>query len=360
MPRSPISVPPAKAGVPLIPASCHRRVAKTVFHKLISRTASYIALTILWTACQHAPARAEPITVTAAPVSSFQNLSTNTEFGPFSWRGGLSLTSPETKFGGLSGLALSGNCESLLAISDAGRWFEAKLTYADGKLSRLTDGGLSPMLDSKGRPQRGKVWGDAEAMAVTSPGTIAVAYESRVRFGTYDIGAKGFASPFQPMPYPKDIDRGPDNGEVEALGVLPSGRFIAIAERNRDAQGNIRGWLWKGKSPEAFFVSRYGGYNITDLTVLADGTVLTLERSFSTTTLPGMAIRRFQSSEATRNAVIAPELILEARVPFFAIDNMEGIAACERGGETRITVMSDNNFNTSLQRTLLLQFAYKP
>jgi hypothetical protein len=39
---------------------------------------------------------------------------------------------------------------------------------------------------------------------------------------------------------------------------------------------------------------------------------------------------------------------------------MEGIAACRRDGETRITIISDNNFNTRLQRSLILQFAYQP
>lgn len=305
-------------------------------------------------------AAAEPITVTASPVTSFQNLSSNTVFGPFIWRGGLSLASSEAKFGGFSGLSLSDDCESLLAISDAGRWLEARLGYADGKLSTLTDATLSPMLDSKGKPQRSKVWGDAEAMVATAPGKVAVAYESRVRFGTYDIGGKGLSAPFQALPHPKDIDGGPDNAEVEALGILPSGRFIAVAERNRDASGNIRGWQWKGKAVDRFFLTRHGDFNVTDLTVLADGTVLTLERSFSSRTLPGMAIRRFPSAAATRNAIVTPELLLEARVPFFDIDNMEAIATCKRDDKTLVTIMSDNNFNTSLQQTLLLQFAYDP
>ena len=41
----------------------------------------------------------------------------------------------------------------------------------------------------------------------------------------------------------------------------------------------------------------------------------------------------------------------------FEIDNMEGIAVHRgRGGETIITLMSDDNFNSLLQRNLLLQF----
>ena len=38
---------------------------------------------------------------------------------------------------------------------------------------------------------------------------------------------------------------------------------------------------------------------------------------------------------------------------------MEAIALCERQGETRVTLMSDDNFNTSVQSTILLQFAYE-
>ena len=70
--------------------------------------------------------------------------------------------------------------------------------------------------------------------------------------------------------------------------------------------------------------------------------------------------RVFDAEEArAAGATIEPELLFAGRFPFYAIDNMEGIAVCARDGETRLTVLSDNNFNTSLQRTLLLQFALR-
>ena len=53
-------------------------------------------------------------------------------------------------------------------------------------------------------------------------------------------------------------------------------------------------------------------------------------------------------------------MLLEASVPFYTIDNMEGIAVCERDGETRVTLQSDDNFHAGLQSTILLQFAYRP
>jgi hypothetical protein len=47
-------------------------------------------------------------------------------------------------------------------------------------------------------------------------------------------------------------------------------------------------------------------------------------------------------------------------MPFYRIDNMEGIAVSHLNGETRVTVVSDNNYRPEFQRTLLLQFALKP
>lgn len=305
-------------------------------------------------------AQAEPVAVETSVMSSFASIGFGETFGPLVWRGGISLSSDDADFGGLSGLVLADDCQSLLAVSDAGRWFRATLTYADDRLSGITSAELAPILDSKGQPQRSKAWADAEAVTAAKPGQVAVAFERKVRFGIYDIGTKGLDAPFQVIPHPRDIDGGPENGEVEALGRLPSGNWIALAERGRNADGNPHGWIWSGRASTPFAVTRHDDYNITDLAVLPDGRVLTLERSFSRGSLPGMAIRRFDPAGIADGATIEPDLLFEGRVPFYRIDNMEGIAVCERRGETRVTLVSDDNFNSSLQTTLILQFAYKP
>ena len=91
---------------------------------------------------------------------------------------------------------------------------------------------------------------------------------------------------------------------------------------------------------------------------MPDGDILTLERSFG-----AHVASRHGDPPLSPIAVIeaaprsSPKLLFAGRTPFYAIDNMEGIAVCERDGETRVTLMSDNNFNTNLQSTLLLQFA---
>ena len=75
--------------------------------------------------------------------------------------------------------------------------------------------------------------------------------------------------------------------------------------------------------------------------------------------LPGMAVRRFAIADIASGKPVIPELLLEATAPLYVIDNMEAIALCERQGETRVTLMSDDNFNSPVQSTILLQFAYR-
>ncbi len=303
-------------------------------------------------------AEAQPVSVAAEPIDFFQRLSSSGEFGRLSWRGGLTLNSEAANFGGFSGLVLAGNCEDMLAVSDRGNWLQARLLYAGDRLAGAEDAVISPMRDSKGKPQKSKSWGDAEAVTRLGNGKIAVGFESRVRFGTYDVAKGGLDARFEPLAHPKDIDRGPENGEIEALGELPDGRLIAIAERQFDAQGKIRGWAWRGGKATRFSLERYDAYQVTDLAVDGDA-VLTLERRFSSGSLPGMAVRRFAISDIASGKPVRPELLLEATAPLYVIDNMEAIALCDRGGETQVTLMSDDNFNPPVQSTILLQFAYR-
>ena len=310
-------------------------------------------------------ARAGPLDIEASPVASFRNFGGSTQFGPFAWRGGLSLHSANAEFGGLSGLALDKSCDRLIAVSDAGRWFTATLGYdGEGRLAAISEAQISPLLDDKGKPPPRKSKGDSEALASLGQGKYLVGFESVSRIGIYDVGKSGLKARFELLKSPKAITGGPRNGELESVGRFSGGplkgHYIALSEKNHDAAGNIRGWAWKGSTTIAFSVLRLEDYDITDLAILPDGDVMILERSYAPGSLPGMAIRRFPASAITAGATVQPELLFKGRLPFYAIDNMEGIALCARDGETRVTIVSDNNFDTGLQRTLLVQFSYAP
>lgn len=305
-------------------------------------------------------ALADPVTVTSEPIKTFSRISSSDDFGPLQFRGGLTLHSGDPKFGGLSGLVMTKDCGSFIAISDAGRWFTAKLGYDGDRLSGITAGELAPMLDDKGKPFRSKFQGDSEAVTRLASGKIGVGFEGDVRFGSYDVAKSGFKARFKRIPHPYGVDEGPANGQVEAFGQLPSGALIAISEKQRDSKGNTRAWIWKGPATTPFTIQRIADFDITDLAVLPDGGILTLERSFTRSSLPGMAIRRFASKGLKNYDLVTPETLIETNVALSVIDNMEGIALCKRGGETRVTLLSDDNFNPSLQSTILLQFALKP
>jgi hypothetical protein len=69
-----------------------------------------------------------------------------------------------------------------------------------------------------------------------------------------------------------------------------------------------------------------------------------------------MRLRLVRAQQLQPGATIAGDTLVEtdhAR----EIDNMEGLAAhAGPGGEIIVTMISDDNFNHALQRTLLLQF----
>lgn len=316
-----------------------------------------------------AGAQEEALSVRVQPVKSFTMFSQLVTFGGLEWRGGIELSSDDERFGGLSSLELSEDGSGLLAVSDRGFWFKADLSYTDGHLSGLESAVIAPMLGPDGKPFKGKVRSDAEALAGWAPmqidGKVIVGFESRARAGLYDLGKDGFKARFKDLKLPKDVAKGPPNKELEAIGRFASGplagSILAISELNKDESGDIRAWVWGGgKKAFSFSIKQLEDYAITDLAILPDGDVLTVERSFSGTNLPGMAVRRIRTADIVAGGAVAPSLVFAGRMPFYRIDNMEGIAVSKLNGETRVTIVSDNNYRPEFQRTLLLQFALKP
>ncbi|MGE0855294.1 MAG: esterase-like activity of phytase family protein, partial [Hyphomicrobiaceae bacterium] len=72
-----------------------------------------------------------------------------------------------------------------------------------------------------------------------------------------------------------------------------------------------------------------------------------------------MRLRRLSVRDIAPGAVLKGEVLLEADMTA-EIDNMEAIAAHPEGnGDYVLTLLSDDNFNGFLQRTVLLQFVLK-
>lgn len=327
-------------------------------------TAVAVCLVLATSAGPASAGEPRPIAVEAFAIGFSPLQPGRTRFGRLEFLGGLRLVSEDSRFGGFSGLALSGDGARLVAVSDDGWLLAARITHVEGRIAGLGDATLAPLPGPDGKRPAAKWRRDAEAVAVWDEagidGRLLVGYESRPRLELVDPTGR---RPTQRLAVPDALRRGPANGELEAVARFlegpHKGSLIALSERNFDGGGNIRGWLWNDRGTVGMALSRHADYVVTDMALLPGGErFLTLERSFSPPTPPGMAVRLFDLRQHVEGRPLGAQLLFEGRQPVYAIDNMEGIAV-HRGGDGRlvVTVISDDNFNRALQRTIILQFA---
>jgi hypothetical protein len=281
--------------------------------------------------------------------------------GKLEFRGGIHLTSPDLRFGGWSGLAAGGDGATLTAISDNGYWLVFRPRYdATGRLVGVeTRGEIGSLPDTGGQPVRG-AWRDAEDLA-RLPDGFAVAFENRHRIWLYPDGAEPFAIAPRAVAPPLALGRAPSNRGIEALTALKDGRLLAITEGLRAGAGLMRGWIGDAASgdwaPLAWHIE--GEFVPTGAATLPDGDVIVLQRRFSW--IGGLATRlsRVAADDIRPGATLAGQEIARLEVPVVH-ENFEGIAVATRGRETSVYVISDDNYNVVLQRTLLLMFALSP
>lgn len=302
------------------------------------------------------PAAAAPIRIDAGAVPLDPRDPGVTSEGRLHYRGGLALTSPDRRFGGLSDLRVSPDGKSLLAIADVGHVLTASLVHDDrGDLIGIEAGDLSPLLDLDGRPVEGKRWGDAEGLAEAPDGGFLVSFERRHRIWRYPPGG-GIP---KEVPPPRELALAPANDGIETLLRLADGRLVAITEGFMTQRGTV-GWLGDDAGRWSMITYEMDGYfKPTGATLLPDGDVLVLERRYTLIGGAAMRLMRIGKTAFQPDAGIKGEPV-GGILPPLTVDNMEGISA-RRGpkGETLLYLISDNNFNPA-QRTLLLMFELKP
>lgn len=307
-----------------------------------------------------------PIDITARPIAHFDRSQPNTtRFGDLEFRGGLVLSSPMSDFGGWSGLIMEADGSSLLAISDAGAWFSADVSYQSGRPTALVRTNLGWLSALSGERLENKREQDAESATLLDGtlqhGTLLLGFERLHRIGRFQIRDRVPQVPSGYMKLPAEARRMQRNQGMEAIAVIRSGSLrgsvVAFAERFTRGSGYHTGWIWIRGEPRRFQLHDIDGFDITDAAALPDGGLLVLERHFRWTSGIKMRIRRLEAKEIAPGAMVAGRVLIEADSRH-EIDNMEGIAV-HRGpsGESVVSIISDDNFNRLLQRTVLLQFA---
>ena len=334
------------------------------------------AIWILWTELRPpATAANQPrhsIAITAAPLAG-----AGSKIGPFRLTSAAVLTSPETSFGGLSGLAALPDGR-FLAVTDAGDWLLYQPGASSGEIGSIT------------MPGNDKVDRDAEAIAFTPDGQTLVSLEQQHRI----LAFAGHGRPLTPAGAPlyrTDTMGWPPNGGGDSLAVLGDGSLIWIAENAATADGALTALLVAPAGlTRRIRIDAVDGFAPTDAVLVRVPRVrrelcwldsvdlfllpLFLRRLVQLLlflVLPRLLVlhRRFTGAETAAAISIvdlapvlaggsaAPGLLLArwGRDGKWPVDNMEGIALVRRKtGPPIVYLVSDDNFSAA-QRTLLLQ-----
>ncbi|WP_445501062.1 esterase-like activity of phytase family protein [Microvirga sp. G4-2] len=294
------------------------------------------------------------ITVTAQPLSRLSATDPDrTQFGSLFFRSGLNLRSDVSAFGGFSGLWRSAKGQELVALADNAQVLKARIETSDGRLSGLSNAVMAPLLLSNGQLARRSRYYDTESLTIAD-NVAFVGVERNHAVIRYELDREGALIEGVPIPVPKELKDLPSNGGLEALALAPqrstlAGALVGIAEGGT-------GFILTGPRQGAFEMAGRNGYDVTDLAFLDTGEAIVLERRFSLFGGFGCRLRRVAASAIKAGARVDGETIYESEASH-QIDNMEGLAVHREGRETIVTLISDNNFNASLQRTLLLEFS---
>lgn len=285
------------------------------------------------------------------------------------WAGEIEIRSEHKSFGGWSGIAVSGDGSTLLAVSDEAQWLTAQLLYDEkGRLSGMGDAKVARMLGLDGRPLKGKDLADAEGLTVdgTNPlqSNAYVSFERQHRVWRYDLHKDGFAARPEQLLTQRQLGRLNANSGIEALTLMTPAegekepRLLLMTENTRDPRGNLRAFISEGRSVKRLSFRLNEPYHPTDIARLPDGDYLLLERRFSLLAGAGMQIRRIRKDDIKPDAVVDGDVLLDVGQKR-SIDNMEGIAIRrDEKGDVWVYAMSDDNLN-ELQRTLLVLFRLK-
>lgn len=301
-----------------------------------------------------------PLEIVSRPVSFALDSEGVKSVGKLAHLGSLRLTSPDSDFGGISGLIVSPDGKRFLAITDSSHWLTGELQYRDNRLVGVTGREIAPLRDLSGKPLQGKS-GDAEGLAGTMDADVFVSFEGDHRIWKYTFGKDGLDATPVAVKVPADLAKAPGNGGLEAIALLSSGKLLAITESYEDEDGNIRGWLIDPASKPAvpLALKRRAPFDVTDARQLDNGDVLTLERRFNRVGGVGFAVRRIAGDALKSGTPIEAEIVADAGMNFM-IDNMEGMSLRKSDdGRTLVYLVSDNNFNKPLQQNLLMLFELK-
>lgn len=280
---------------------------------------------------------------TAQPAATADQL---TYLGTVNWPDIPGATEP---VGGLSGLEISQDGISLLALGDRAILLRADLQRSGAKVTGIRNQAITPVPTPPGVTLT-LANGDSEGLAQLSDGRICVSFEGEHRITC--TTADGATTTLPDLPFAEDLA---SNGGIEALSADSRDRLYAIPERSGQLTRPFpvwrlddTGWTQVGE------IARRGPFQVAGADFGPDGRLYILERAFN-----GFGFRsRLRSFRPTDTALTDEATLLET--PTFRHDNLEGLSVWQDAtGALRLTMVSDDNFHP-LQRTQLVEYSLTP
>lgn len=256
----------------------------------------------------------------------------------------VSLTSSHPDFGGFSGLVVTDG--HMVAVSDRGAWLLADLAE-DAPGLRPVRAGMAPMLGSDGRALD-KAGGDAEGLTIRD-GNLVVSFERDHRISFHqERGQLG------DVVRDRIFERMSSNKGMEALATTPDGWILGIGERPLERGFPVHLLRYSGEILRGWLPASSRHF-VTGADVGPDGNLYVLKRDFSILLGLSILIERYAlDSDGFPDS--ASRTLLARMDGQSRIGNMEGISLWQdQAGRTRLTLVSDDNFN-GLLRTLLVDF----
>lgn len=309
------------------------------------------AKTLISASCPAGSARQEPLpidlSVTPVSLGSADEIARRIpETAVLS--GAWELSSPNSNFGGLSGLALLPGSEGggLLTVSDAGAFI-----WIDLENGAPSGAKIAYMQGSNGAQLSGKRSGDAEGL-VWSDGLALVSFERDFRIEAFALSACGSAARAAsvaalPEKFERrniDENQGPEAIFLETDGALGFGYegMLSVSPLGQVlADGTSE---WTGQSAPA---PALHGLVAREILAFSKGSARTFELFRAWDPVQGNRIRLKWGDDEAQSLTLSRPLL---------VDNFEGLTAeVLHNGAIRVWMVSDNNFSGQ-QKTLLYAF----
>lgn len=308
-------------------------------------------------------ALADEAIVTAVQLDHFQNVGIGEPTQGLIFRGGLELHSTTDTFGGLSAIGFFDAEGRLVMVSDRGNFVSGQLIYDDkGAPLSVVGVRIDPIQNSKGADLPRAFARDAEALAIIerpdNMSVVRIGFENLTRVADFHLENGIPTGAAIDVTIPEWLTATRTNESLEAVCVAPStspiaGSTLLLTEGVIDNDGAHSGWLL-GKNDKGPLSYRSGDVtDPTDCAFLPNGDLLVLERGVVLINFAARLVR-IKAADVKPGTEMKGDILFEATGG--DLDNLEGVAVHQTAsGETRITLISDNNFN-DWERNLLLEF----